>query len=149
MLFDFMAEEKISVIFWVPTVMISVANSGVLEEKKLDALKLILFAGEVMPIGQLNRWMAAYPNCTFVNMYGPTESTDIALYYIVDRKYRAGETLPIGIPCANMKAIILNGKNELKKGRAGRALHRRYGHFNRLLELARNHGGGFCAEPVK
>jgi amino acid adenylation domain-containing protein len=115
MLFDFMQEEKISVIFWVPTVMISVANSGVLEKKKADALKLILFAGEVMPIKQLNEWIKAYPQCKFVNMYGPTESTDIVLYYTVDREYKAGETLPIGIPCANMKALILNEKNELCK----------------------------------
>ena len=113
MLFDFMAEEKISVIFWVPTVMISVANSGVLENKKLDALKLILFAGEVMPIKQLNQWIAAYPDCDFVNMYGPTEATDIVMYYVVDREYKSGETLPIGIPCANMKAIILNDRDEL------------------------------------
>ncbi|MCH5211558.1 MAG: amino acid adenylation domain-containing protein [Oscillospiraceae bacterium] len=113
MLFDFMAEEKISVIFWVPTVMISVANSGVLESKKLDELRLILFAGEVMPIKQLNQWIAAYPDCKFVNMYGPTEATDIVLYYVVDREYKSGETLPIGIPCANMKAIILNENSEL------------------------------------
>ncbi len=119
-LFDFMDEEKISIIFWVPTVMISVANSGVLSEKKLDALKLILFAGEVMPIKQLNEWIKAYPDCKFVNMYGPTEATDIVLYYVVDRDYEMNETLPIGIPCANMKAIILNEENKrCKKGEQG------------------------------
>lgn len=120
MLFDYMADEKISVIFWVPTVMISVANSGVLNKKKLNDLKLILFAGEVMPIKQLNEWISAYPDCRFVNMYGPTESTDIVLYYVVDREYHAGETLPIGIPCSNMKAVILNENDELcKKGEQG------------------------------
>lgn len=111
-LFDFMEEEQISVIFWVPTVMISVANSGILSERKLNALRLVLFAGEVMPIKQLNEWIAAYPDCKFVNMYGPTEATDIVLYYVVDREYELNETLPIGIPCANMKAIILNENNE-------------------------------------
>lgn len=119
-LFDFMAEEKISIIFWVPTVMISVANSGVLSQKHLSDLKLILFAGEVMPIKQLNEWIAAYPDCKFVNMYGPTEATDIVLYYVVDREYSLNETLPIGIPCANMKAIILDENNRLcKKGEQG------------------------------
>ena len=43
-LMDYMTENKISVIFWVPTVMISVANGGVLENADLSALKLILFA---------------------------------------------------------------------------------------------------------
>ncbi len=107
-LFDFLGEERISVIFWVPTVMISVANSGVLAEKHLDALKRILFAGEVMPIKQLNQWIDAYPDCEFVNMYGPTEATDIVLYYTVDREFKIGEALPIGKPCANMRAIILD-----------------------------------------
>ena len=119
-LFDFLAEEKVSVIFWVPTVMISVANSGMLLQKRLESLKLILFAGEVMPIKQLNQWIDAYPRCTFVNMYGPTESTDIVLYYVLDKPYKSGETLPIGIPCANMKAIILNEYNKpCKTGEKG------------------------------
>ncbi len=119
-LFDFLYEENISIIFWVPTVMISVANSDILSKKKLDKLKLILFAGEVMPIKQLNEWIDNYPDCKFVNMYGPTEATDIVLYYVVDRKFKAGETLPIGIPCANMKAIILDTDNrQCKKGEQG------------------------------
>lgn len=119
-LFDFLDEEKISIIFWVPTVMISVANSGILSRKKLESLKLILFAGEVMPIRQLNEWIDNYPDCKFVNMYGPTEATDIVLYYVVDRKFTAGETLPIGIPCANMKALILDADGKpCKKGEQG------------------------------
>lgn len=122
-LMDFMTEEKISVIFWVPTVMISVANSGVLSQKKSESLKLILFAGEVMPIKQLNEWIGAYPNCTFVNMYGPTEATDIVLYYVLDREFHTGETLPIGIPCANMKTLILDENNHpVKKGDTGELL---------------------------
>lgn len=119
-LFDFLDEENISIIFWVPTVMISVANSGILSRKKLKNLKLILFAGEVMPIRQLNEWIDNYPDCKFVNMYGPTEATDIVLYYVVDREFTAGETLPIGIPCANMKALILDADGNLcKKGEQG------------------------------
>ena len=44
----------------------------------------------------------------YVNMYGPTEATDIATYYIVDREYENHETLPIGKVCRNMRALILN-----------------------------------------
>lgn len=119
-LFDYLDEESISVIFWVPTVMISVANSGILSRKHLDNLRLVLFAGEVMPIKQLNEWINEYKDLTFVNMYGPTESTDIVLYYVLDRKFNTSETLPIGIPCANMKALILdeNG-NPCEKGKTG------------------------------
>lgn len=112
-LIEYMEQEELSVIFWVPTVMISVANAQVLDNAKLDKLKLILFAGEVMPNTQLNYWRKNLPDCMYVNMYGPTESTDIATYYIVDREYENHETLPIGKPCANMKALILNSENKL------------------------------------
>lgn len=106
---DFLRQEKISVIFWVPTVMINTADENILN---LPDLKLIMFAGEVMPMKQLNIWQKALPDCMYVNMYGPTEATDIATYYTVDRKYENHETLPIGKPCANMRCLILNDKNE-------------------------------------
>ena len=118
-LMDYMAESRISVIFWVPTVMISVANGGVLE-KPLPDLKLILFAGEVMPNTQLNIWRKYLPDCMYVNMYGPTEATDIATYYVVDREYENHETLPIGKVCANMRALILNDEDkQCKVGEQG------------------------------
>ena len=78
------------------------------ENADLSALKLILFAGEVMPNTQLNIWRKYLPECMYVNMYGPTEATDIATYYIVDREYENHETLPIGKVCRNMRALILN-----------------------------------------
>lgn len=102
---DFLSEKRISVIFWVPTVMISAARTGV---PYFPDLKLVLFAGEVMPVKHLNVWIDSNPSCMYVNMYGPTEATDIATYYIVDRRYENHETLPIGKPCANMRALILN-----------------------------------------
>src|SRR5699024_11160714 len=44
-LMEFVAEKKVSCIFWVPTVMCSVANCGVLDELALPELKTIVFAG--------------------------------------------------------------------------------------------------------
>ncbi|MCI8403928.1 MAG: amino acid adenylation domain-containing protein [Clostridia bacterium] len=114
-LMDYMAESRISCIFWVPTVMISAANSGVLENKPLPDLKLILFAGEVMPNTQLNIWRKYLPDCMYVNMYGPTEATDIVTYYVVDREFENHETLPIGKVCGNMRAFILNDDDKLCK----------------------------------
>lgn len=116
-LMEYVAEKSMSVIFWVPTVMISAAQTGV---PCFSRMKLILFAGEVMPIKQLNVWRRANPHCMYVNMYGPTEATDIATYYVVDRKYENHETLPIGKKCANMRTLILNEENQpCKKNEQG------------------------------
>lgn len=53
---EFVRDNDITTIFWVPTVMINVANSGVLSEIELPKLKNVVFCGEVMPNTQLNIW---------------------------------------------------------------------------------------------
>ena len=73
-----------------------------------------------MPVKPLNYWRKNLPNALFANLFGPTETTDICTYYIVDRPFSDGETLPIGRACDNCKVFILNenGK-EAKAGEEG------------------------------
>lgn len=124
-LLDFLKEKKINTIYWVPSALCIVANLGALKDIDLPDLKKILFAGEVMPIRQLNMWRKALPNCLYANLYGPTETTDICTYYVVDREFKNNETLPIGKHCDNCNIILLaeNGE-EAKKGEQGEILVR-------------------------
>jgi len=109
---EFLAEKEVTSIFWVPTVMINVANSGVLETVQLPKLKNVAFCGEVMPNKQLNIWRKHLPQCTYANLYGPTEITDVCCYYIVDREYADSDPLPIGKACENMRVVILTDDNQ-------------------------------------
>ncbi len=104
---EFLRENRITAIFWVPTVMINVANSGALEGVELPELRTVAFCGEVMPNTALNVWRRALPACTYANLYGPTEITDVCCYYVVDRPFADGEALPIGKACENMRVLIL------------------------------------------
>ena len=108
---EFLADNEVTSIFWVPTVMINVANSGALENVNLPKLRVIAFAGEVMPNLQLNAWRRALPDCVYANLYGPTEITDVCCYYVVDRPFADHETLPIGKACRNMRLLILTEDN--------------------------------------
>lgn len=112
---EFVRDNDITTIFWVPTVMINVANSGVLSEIELPKLQNVVFCGEVMPNTQLNIWRKAQPHCTYANLYGPTEISDVCTYYIADRPFKDSDPLPIGKACENMRIIILNEKNEIAK----------------------------------
>lgn len=112
---EYIRDNHITTIFWVPTVMINVANSGVLEEIKMPELKTVAFCGEVMPNTQLNVWRKHHPDAVYANLYGPTEISDVCTYYIVDRPFLDSEPLPIGKACENMRIIILNDKNEIAK----------------------------------
>ena len=107
----FLAEHEINTIFFVPSALISIANSGILETMPPETLRRVYFCGEVMPNRQLNMWRRALPEAKFCNMYGPTEITDVCAYYIVDREFRDDEPLPIGFPCANTRILILNDEN--------------------------------------
>ena len=124
-LLEFLKEKKVNTIYWVPSALCIVANLGALENIQLPDLKKILFAGEVMPIKQLNMWRKALPDCMYANLYGPTETTDICSYYIVDREFKNDETLPIGKHCDNCGIILIkeDGK-EAKKGEVGEILVR-------------------------
>lgn len=112
-LLEFMGQQAISFIFWVPSIMVNISNQDLLEEFDLTALKTVLFAGEVFPTKHLNKWRRVLPGATFVNLYGPIEITVDCTYFVVDRDFGDEEPLPIGVPCRNTDILILNEENRL------------------------------------
>jgi acyl-coenzyme A synthetase/AMP-(fatty) acid ligase len=76
----------------------------------LPELQRVFFCGEVMPCRTLNLWQAALPGADYVNMYGPTEITDVCTWYRVDRAFADSDSLPIGYPCANTRIHLIDGE---------------------------------------
>ncbi|MEG2184753.1 MAG: amino acid adenylation domain-containing protein [Cloacibacillus sp.] len=110
---DFMETHKVTFCFWVPTIMVNIANMDLLAAVHLSSLKLAWFAGEVFPTKQFNYWRHALPCVTFANLYGPIEITLDCTYYVVDRELKDDEPIPIGFPCRNTDILILNEQNEM------------------------------------
>lgn len=107
-----MQHNSITFIFWVPTIMVNIANMDLLSRIALPDLKTVWFAGEVFPTMQFNYWRKQLPDVKFVNLYGPIEITLDCTYYIIDRELKDDESIPIGYPCRNTDILILNEKNE-------------------------------------
>lgn len=120
-LVEFLDEYKANTIYWVPSAISMVSNFKVFDFQKPKYLNKVLFAGEVMPTKQLNYWINNLPeNTLFANLYGPTETTDICTYYVVNRKFRDDEPLPIGRHCDNCDVMIVNEKGvEAQPGEEG------------------------------
>lgn len=114
-LIDYLNDQKITFVFWVPFVLVNVANMDILASKKPEYLRDVFFAGEVMPNKHLNYWRKHLPNCRYANLYGPTEITVDCTYYLVDREFSDNEPLPIGIPCRNSDVLILVDRKRLAK----------------------------------
>jgi amino acid adenylation domain-containing protein len=111
-LLNLMQEKLISFIFWVPTIMVNIANLNLLSKIPLPNLKTVWFAGEVFPTKQFNYWRNQLSNTRFVNLYGPIEITLDCTYYIVERELKDDEPIPIGFPCRNTDILILNEQNK-------------------------------------
>ncbi len=111
-LLDVMVQKKVSFIFWVPSIMVNIANMDLISRIPLPDLKMVWFAGEVFPTKQFVYWFDQLPEATFVNLYGPIEITLDCTYHIIKERPDVNQPLPIGIPCRNTDILILNNRDE-------------------------------------
>ncbi len=106
-----LTDEKVNFIFWVPTIMVNIANLDILSAYPLPDLKKIWFAGEVFPTKHLNYWRRSIPGAVYTNLYGPIEITLDCTYYTVDKDFPDDMPLPIGYPCRNTDVLILTDEH--------------------------------------
>lgn len=115
-LIKYLNDYKINTIYWVPTAISILSNWKAFDVAKPEHLKTVLFAGEVMPTKQLNYWIKNLDSSiTYANLFGPTETTDICTFYVVDREFADDENLPIGKSCDNCDVFIVNADGEKAK----------------------------------
>lgn len=112
-LLEQLEQLEVTFIFWVPTIMVNIANMNLLDTFALPQLQTVWFAGEVFPTKAFNYWQSHLANTKFVNLYGPIEITLDCIYYIVDRKLSDDEPIPIGFPCRNTDILLLKEDNTL------------------------------------
>jgi amino acid adenylation domain-containing protein len=70
----FLFERRIDVWYSAPSILALLTEHGHLDRPGFPAPRLVLFAGEVFPIGPLKRLRALWPSSAMWNLYGPTET---------------------------------------------------------------------------
>lgn len=111
---ELMNKHKVTYLFWVPTIMVNIANMGLLDKIEIPTLRHIWFAGEVFPTKQFNVWYRKFQNqARFVNLYGPIEITLDCTWFEITHEYDENKPLPIGFACKNTDILILNENNQL------------------------------------
>ena len=109
---EVLEKHQVNYLFWVPTIMVNIANMDLLSSFKLESLRTVWFAGEVFPTKQYNYWHHHLPQVTFANLYGPIEITLDCTYYIINKEIPDEEPLPIGYPCRNTDILILDDEDK-------------------------------------
>ena len=115
-LMNYLFEHSINTIIWVPSALCMISTFRALKAPYLPELKRVLFGADVMQAKKLNRWISAYPNVEFYNLFGPTEVTDTCSAYKIERQINDNEAIPIGISCQNKEMLLLNEDDELVTG---------------------------------
>ena len=110
-LLEYIRDNRLTDLYWVPTVLSSISNLDLLDKCDVSCLRMVMAIGEVLPTKCLNYWMRHLPGTRFANLYGPTEATVACTYYLVDRKLDDSESVPIGKGCRNTDILILNSEN--------------------------------------
>jgi len=118
---ELMAERKVTFLFWVPTIMVTIANMDLLSQIALPELKTVWFAGEVFPTAKFNYWRKHLPWAKFVNLYGPAEITVDCVYHIIQRDLSDDEPIPIGKSLPNTDILVLDeqGRTIKEVGKEG------------------------------
>lgn len=104
----FLAQRKATVLYTVPSVLASIAAVG--GRRRFPALRLLLFAGEVMPPPLLEPWRRLAPRARRWNLYGPTETNVCLAYRVPPGPWPAGRPVPIGRPAAGAEVVAVDGE---------------------------------------
>lgn len=119
-LVNFLLQEKITVWYSVPSVLILMMLHGGLLEVQEHSLRIILFAGEAFPIKYLKQLRQHWQDIRLLNLYGPTE-TNVCTYFEV--KHISEEqtvSVPIGKACCGNKVWGINHQGkEIAVGEEG------------------------------
>lgn len=112
---EYLKEQHISVIQWVPSALCMLSRFRVFDEVSLPELKKVLFVGEVMPLGQLAVWMEALPDAEFVNLYGASELAGVCMSYRVRTLPEHADCLPIGYSLPGCEIFLVSDGQLVKE----------------------------------
>lgn len=118
-------DERISVFFTVPFALTQLLLRGVLEKRELDALRWVIFGGEIVPTKHLRALMKRWPQARFSNMYGPAETNGCTFWHVTPLPEDSDAVIPIGRECPNMEALVLGEEEQpVGPGETGELLMR-------------------------
>jgi amino acid adenylation domain-containing protein len=114
------AAERITVWYSVPFALSQLAQRGWTDDVEGPGPRVVLFAGEPMPVEDLRLLMRCWPDARWFNLYGPTETNVVTLHQVTAEESATVASLPIGRPWPDTEAIVVgSGGRVLGEGQPG------------------------------
>lgn len=116
-------KNKCSIWFSTPSLLIYLLNFNLINRKKFQFIKKIIFGGEGFPIPKLKELTKILPKKSYYNVYGPTECTCMCSSHLISKEDFFENNInyiTLGQIAENFKCLIVNKLNkEVKKGQTG------------------------------
>ena len=82
---------------------------------KLKSVNWLFLGGEPINVKPFLEWMDSdNSNCKIVNTYGPTECTDVAAFFVIDKENKNRiSTVPIGKAISNVNIFLIDENNKV------------------------------------
>jgi len=107
------ASEAITMWYSTPSTLRLMMEYGDLASAACPSLKILCYAGEVFPTGQLRKLMQIWPHPTYYNLYGPTETNVCTYHKVVPPLPANEEALPIGRTCSGDEARVVDDEGHV------------------------------------
>jgi thioesterase domain-containing protein len=105
-LVELLGERRVSRIVLVPSLLEALLNTAHGLSERLPALRLWVTSGEAVSVDLAQRFRAAMPRATLLNLYGSSEvSADVTSYEVMGDEV---SRIPIGRPIANTQIYVLD-----------------------------------------
>jgi amino acid adenylation domain-containing protein/FkbM family methyltransferase len=108
--------ESITVVNCTPSAFSAILDAAGRDHDLLASLRWVILGGEPIALEPLAEWLGS-PLChaRIANTYGPTECSDVAASFKLDRSMRAlaGRPVPIGGPIFNTQLAVVDGEGRL------------------------------------
>ncbi len=93
-------EEKVTILNQTPSAFYNLSQEELAIPRKLLLIRYVIFGGEALSPGKLEKWKLRYPNTKLINMFGITETTvhvtykEIGDYEITNNISNVGKPIP-------------------------------------------------------
>lgn len=110
---EFIEQERISIWNSVASVLNMLAERGRLDRCNFEALRLVHFSGDIMPVKYLRTLQRHMKCAAFYNIYGQTEANSSLYFPVREIPDNEAWKIPIGKPFPNFEAFALNERSEM------------------------------------
>jgi amino acid adenylation domain-containing protein len=105
-------QERVSVWITAATALRLLVESEPLKGTRLDAMRLVIFFGERLPVPALRAAMQVMPNAVFENAYGASEAFRIMLYRASRPLPEGLDMIPLGRPTETYDLTLRNAEGQ-------------------------------------